>query len=230
MNAESIFTQNDGNVTKRYYLELAACGHAGELAVALFRCQKRSSAAKSYRGRNFKAEAYEVKNWSLSEICRLLQKDNLGMVWGWARDEKAINFEWVLYCDLPTGQVSFHSADRLNGPNYPKEWDGFHLSKQRIVRFCDSVMAAEYQRREDFGPNGDATTPGFFKAPDTPTEFSERTTIELSLGCRRCGAAAGEPCKMADNERGSTHMPRVNDARRLYEWNKSVEKSQKAQP
>jgi hypothetical protein len=141
MKAAAIFEQNAGHVTKAYYAELAKCGHAGELAVALFRCQKRSSAAKKYRGSRFRSAAYDVKNWSLSEVARLLQKDNLGMAWGCGRDENTPNFEWVLYCELPQGQVSFHSAERLNGPVYSRGWDGFHMSKERILRFCDQVQA-----------------------------------------------------------------------------------------
>jgi hypothetical protein len=163
VKAVDIFTQNDGELTKAYYAKLAQCGHAGELAVALFRCQKRSSAAKKYRGGKFRHAAYDVKNWSLSEVARLLQKDNLGMAWGWGYDENAPNFEHVLYVEIPTGQVSFHTGERLNGPAYSRPWDGFHMSKERICRFCDSVLSREYQRREDFGPNGDAMTPGFFK-------------------------------------------------------------------
>jgi hypothetical protein len=163
VKAGDVFAQNNGNTTKAYYGELAKCGHAGELAVALFRAQKRSSAAKKYRGSRFRSDAYDVKNWSMSEITRLLQKDNLGMAWGWGYDENTPNFEHVLYVELPSGQCSFHSAERLNGPAYARGWDGFHMSKEHILRFCDAVMSAEYQRREDFGPNGDATTPGFFK-------------------------------------------------------------------
>lgn len=103
MKARDIFEQNNGEVTKAYYAELAKCGHAGELAVALFRCQKRSSAAKKYRGRHFRSEAYDVKNWSLTEVSRLLQADNLGFAWGWGYDATTPNFEHVLYVEIPHG-------------------------------------------------------------------------------------------------------------------------------
>ena len=59
--------------------------------------------------------------------------------WGWKRDPKTPGYEWVLYVDLPTGQCSFHSADRLNGPDYQGDWDGIGMSQERICRYCDMV-------------------------------------------------------------------------------------------
>lgn len=140
--AADVFNQNDGDVTKAYYAELQAKGFLGELAVALFRAQKRSTAAKRYRGGRYRRAAYDVKNWSLSEICRLMSSDaRHGLEWGWQRDPATPGFEWVLYADLPTGQVSFHSADRLRGPDYLRKWDGQRgASEARILAFCDGVM------------------------------------------------------------------------------------------
>lgn len=138
--AAEVFNQNDGEVTKAYYAELQAKGWLGELAVALFRAQKRSTAAKRYRRGRFRRDAYEVKNWSLSEICRLLTaQTNHGFAWGWQRDPETPGFEWVLYVELPTGQVSFHSAERLRGPDYLRAWDRQRLSEPRILAFCDAV-------------------------------------------------------------------------------------------
>lgn len=139
MTAQQVFDQNNGDVTKSYYSELNSKGLHGQLATALFRAQKRSTAAKHYKGRRYTQAAYEVKNWSLSEICRICQLMP-GIVWGWRHDPKTINFEWVLYCETPFGQVSFHSHDRLDGPDFPGEWDGARVCRERILRFCDSVM------------------------------------------------------------------------------------------
>lgn len=47
---------------------------------------------------------------------------------------------WVLYVDLPGGQVSFHSAERYAGSDYTGEWDGKHLSAERIIRFAQDVI------------------------------------------------------------------------------------------
>ena len=108
----------------------------------MFRAQKRSTAAKRYKGKKFTRAAYDVKNWSLSEICRICQLADQ-FVWGWKYDAKAINYEWVLYVDTPFGQVSFHSAERLAGPNYPGDWDGARLGRERVLQYCDHVMGVD---------------------------------------------------------------------------------------
>lgn len=142
MKAADVFHQNDGEVTKAYYAELAKLGPAGELAVALFRAQKRSTRAKEYRRGKWRRAAYDVKNWSLSEVCRILEAHGaeLGIEWGWKRDPHTPGFEWVLYVDLPQGQVSFHSASRISTRDYPGDWDGSHRSAERTIAFCDSVF------------------------------------------------------------------------------------------
>ena len=48
----------------------------------------------------------------------------LGIAWGWKQDPATINYPWVLYVDLPTGQVSYHSQFRGEGPDYPATGTG----------------------------------------------------------------------------------------------------------
>jgi hypothetical protein len=140
MRAAEVFAQQNGEVTKTYYAEMNAKGSLGELGVALFRAQKRSTAAKRYRGGRFTRAAYDVKNWSLSEITSiLLAHPGMGLTWGWKEDPNTPGFEWVLYVDLPQGQCSFHSAGRGQGPDYPKDWDKSNQGRERIIAFCDSV-------------------------------------------------------------------------------------------
>lgn len=142
MLAQSVFNQQDGDVTKTYYATMSTKGLEGQLAVALFRAQKRSTAAKRYRGRKFTRSAYEVKNWSLSEVCRILdamQAFESAPRWGWKHDPNTPGYTWVLYVDLPTGQCSFHSPDRLSGPDYRGAWDGQGKSEPRICAYCDSI-------------------------------------------------------------------------------------------
>lgn len=144
MNAAAVFGQNDGEVTKDYYARMNALGPLGELAVSLFRAQKRSAAAKSYRRGKFRRSAYDVKNWSLSEISRVLESHpEIGFRWGWKQDTKVVFGEepaWVLYVDLlEIGQCSFHSPDRGKGPDYSGEWDGRQESAKNIIAFCDQV-------------------------------------------------------------------------------------------
>lgn len=147
MLSELVFNQQDGDVTKSYYARLNNISLEGELAVALFRAQKRSTAAKKYRGRKFTRGAYDVKNWSLGEICRIAkQLNSIGnaIVWGWKRDPNTPGYEWVLYVNLPTGQCSFHSATRLDGPDFTGEWDSRIESRTAICRFCDTIWEPKF--------------------------------------------------------------------------------------
>ena len=143
--AAEVFGQQNGEVTKAYYAELAALGPLGEIAVCLFRAHKRSTAAKSYRGGRFRGAAYDVKQWSIGELCRRLQSgaDCFGIRWGWKSDPGVLlrgDASWVLYVDLPQGQCSFHSPARGEGPAYAGEWDGNRGgSEAAILAFCDSV-------------------------------------------------------------------------------------------
>lgn len=145
--AKDVMNQNDGDLTKRYYAELTSRGPLGEIAVALFRAQKRSSRAKDYRKGKFREEAYRVKTWSMSEISRLLSQhgEQLGFIYGWKEDPKTVFGErssYVLYVDIPGhGQVSFHNPDRGTGPDYAGEWDGVAgVAPIRIAALCDEVM------------------------------------------------------------------------------------------
>jgi hypothetical protein len=149
LSAFHVFKQNDGEVTKAYYAELNALGPAGQVAVALFRAQKRSSAAKTYRRGRWRGAAYDVKAWSMSEAVRLLTAHgrSLGIRWGWKEDPSVLfgnDPAWVLYCDLPTGQVSFHNPTCGAGPVYVGEWDGERgASVARICKWCDMVAGFE---------------------------------------------------------------------------------------
>lgn len=146
MRALDYLSQNNGEVTKKYYANLSVTGIEGQIAVALFRAQKRSSRAKDYRSGKYRRAAYDVKSWSMGEVCRLLLAHGaeLGITFGWKQDTAVVFGEqpsWVLYVDLPKEwQVSFHSPDRMTGPDYAGEWCGEHLSAERICRLCDRVM------------------------------------------------------------------------------------------
>jgi hypothetical protein len=144
-----IYGGSDGEATKALYARLERQGPAGVVAMNLFRAQKASARAKVYRGGvrgvgSFKAMAYEKKNWSLGNLCGVLAEhgDRLQLRWGWQADPATPGFEWVLYVDTPCGQVSFHSAARLKGPDYPYAWDGIvNASVGRIIRWCEQLLA-----------------------------------------------------------------------------------------
>ncbi len=153
MTATEVFNQNNGDVTRAYYAEMNERGLMGQLAVALFRAQKRSTAAKKYRGGGYRRDAYDVKNWSLFEVCRILSQGGHEIEWGWGHDDKTPGFEHVLYVELPQGQVSFHSGNRMEGPDYEKPWDGQKgMSVKRILAFCDSVAGMSNEELERFRP------------------------------------------------------------------------------
>jgi len=142
----TVYLGSDGEVTKAYYRELEKYGPAGIVAVNLFRAQKCSARAKVYRGGirgkgSFKSMAYDRKNWSLNNLCHALMEHaaSLGIGFGWKADPATKGYEWVLYVDLPSGQVSFHSPKRMPGPEYRGEWDGVGRSAERILEWCDAL-------------------------------------------------------------------------------------------
>lgn len=155
MTAAQVYETSDGTLTRRYYAELEKRGAAGLVALNLFRAQKCSSRAKVYRGGvrgvgSYRGMAYERKQWSIDQLAQILTTHGaeLGLKWGWKRDPKQSFIPWVLYVDLPQGQVSFHSPVRRGGPDYPGDWDGEHKSAERILAFCDQVQ----QRTAVFQP------------------------------------------------------------------------------
>ena len=175
--AREVFDASDGNLTAAYYRRLQGIGSLGVIAMNLFRASKTSNRAKMYRGHRYKRASYEVKNYSLHELCKALMccavcggeigympgacgagdvlahrsaaqfshAATLHLPFGWKHDSLTARYDWVLYVDLPNGQVSFHcnfSPDWRLGPEYTGEWDqaARGTSILRIVEFCDSLL------------------------------------------------------------------------------------------
>ena len=139
-----IYAGSNGDATKALYDRLTLRGPAGVVAVNLFRASKCSVRAKLYRpGRGHRTAAYDRKQWSIDNLVAALQgqASALGLVWGWAVDPDQAYHRHVLYIDLPTGQVSFHSEKRGDGPDYPAKWDGMRgASPGRIIRWVADVL------------------------------------------------------------------------------------------
>lgn len=147
-SAWDVFNGSDGRLTVAFYRRLQSVGPIGKIAMNLFRAQKTSSRAKVYRARKYTASSYDVKNYSLQELSNSLSESTLR--YGWKLDPCTPGYEWVLYVELPTGQVSFHSASRLAGPSYTGDWDGARgTSVQRILSFVDSVLGQNNTAHED---------------------------------------------------------------------------------
>jgi len=153
LRAWEAYKGSDAEVTRALYRDLASLGPQGMIALNLFRAQKSSERAKKYRGGirgkgSYREMAYSRKNWSLEQLCMCL-KANPVFTYGWKKDPGNEFYPWVLYVDLPTGQVSFHSFIRGEGPDYPGNWDHEKgMSPQRIISFCDSLLGnTELSRR-----------------------------------------------------------------------------------
>jgi hypothetical protein len=139
----SIYRGSDGAATRALYARLDGLGPIGVVAVNLFRAQKCSERAKAYRGRGYKDAAYGMDNLAaaLGEHAA-----PLGIVWGWGEDDKQAFHRHVLYVELPTGQVSFHTDKRGAGPDHPGGWDGMAgMSADRIVRWVGRLLDGEVE-------------------------------------------------------------------------------------
>lgn len=158
--AEAAYTGSDAVKTRRFCARLEAAGAAGRIAAHLFRAQKASERAKCYRGGvsgvgSYRDLAYARKGEALKKLCHALELDaaSLSVTWGWKLDP-GVTFQgkpsWVLYVDLPRfHQVSFHSPERFDGPDYRGEWDGEkNRSAWRILAFSGAVLGGEsFDRR-----------------------------------------------------------------------------------
>lgn len=139
---------SSGDATKALYDRLASCGPVGEIALNLFRAHKNSARAKVYRGGirgqgSYKGMAYDRKEWAIGNLAKMLDQHRAshGLKWGWAIDEAQEYHRHVLYVDLPTGQVSFHTAQRGPGPDYPGTWDGVReVGAARICQWCAQLL------------------------------------------------------------------------------------------
>lgn len=139
-----VYAGSNGEATKALYARLEPLGPAGAVAVNLFRAHKASARAKVYRGGGHRGRAYDKKQWSLDNVAEILAEHAgaLGIVWGWKVDPLQSFHRWVIYVDLPTGQVSFHAAARGEGPDYQGEWDGSReQGPTRICRYVQAVLA-----------------------------------------------------------------------------------------
>lgn len=148
----AVFNARDARASTDLYNELKGHGALGLLAVDLCRARKNSGLAKQYRGRNAKGAAYETKEWSIGNITKLLTThgERLGIVWGWKQDPAQARHDWVLYVEAPTGQVSFHTGGRGNGPDFPGNWDQQGLTAERIIALAAHVL--DGTKPVHFGP------------------------------------------------------------------------------
>lgn len=143
-----VYHGSDAAATRRLHRKLENLGHEGRVAAELLRAQKASARAKRYGSArpgpgatSYREHAYGRKSDCIARICALLTENNCELGWGWGHDADCRQAEWVLYVDLPNGQVSFHSEHRHQGPDYPGKWDAMHASEERVIGYCDSLLS-----------------------------------------------------------------------------------------
>jgi hypothetical protein len=147
-----VYYGSDGSATRELYKKLETFGAIGLLALNLFRAQKCSTRAKKYHGGisgvgSYRDLAYDKKKYSMECLCQILSQhaSELNIKWGWKVDDKQVYHKWVLYVELPNGQVSFHTDKRGIGDDYDKDWDGENASEQRILEFVDNIVNRDLQ-------------------------------------------------------------------------------------
>jgi len=78
--------------------------------------------------------------------------------------------EYLAWCGWPQGEAKLFDCELVKKATSEARdkllTEMANMNDQSDPR-CRYAIA-EFQRREDFGPNGDATTPGFFKAEPAP--------------------------------------------------------------
>lgn len=158
VSAQEAFDSRDSAVTLRYQNDLILRGKAGQLAFGLFRAQKRSTRAKTYR-RGLRRNAYEGKHEALKYVDSVLTRNpDLVSGWGWRIDRNQQYHNQVLYVDLiGIGQCSFHDEIAASSQKYAGEWDQSKPSLDSILAYCDFVMATVESKpldESDFMPFG----------------------------------------------------------------------------
>jgi hypothetical protein len=144
-----IYEGSDGEATRALYERLAQLGPRGEVALNLFRAHKNSARAKVYRGGirgqgSYRRMAYDRKQWAMGNLVKILSEHAAacGISWGWGTDEVQEFHRAVLYVDIPTGQVSFHTAHRGAGADYAGKWDGSRYEAAgRICRWIAELFS-----------------------------------------------------------------------------------------
>ena len=142
VNARLVFVGSSSALTRTFCDGLEKRGLVGHLAATLFRAQKASTRAKKYGPTKYRGMSYGRKEDMLQRLCKLLAQTD--WPWGWGKDMGMPQAPHVLYIELPQGQVSFHCAERFEGPDYGKEWDGQRLSEARILEFADAIAAGQF--------------------------------------------------------------------------------------
>lgn len=138
-----IYCGSNSGATRSLHARLERLGADGMIVATLLRIAKSSERAKVYRGRGYREKAYARKDANIAPLVELLARSTLR--WGWGIDDalqaRGDPHYHVLYVELPSGQVSFHLAQRSDGPDYPAAWDGIPgISALRIAHWAGTIL------------------------------------------------------------------------------------------
>lgn len=203
----AVFEGSNAEATKALYEALGCVTPAGAIAVNLLRACKTSGRAKQYRGSRYKGAAYDTKEWSLGNLDTLLTAHSgpLLIRWGWDVDEALKQREdphyHVLYVDLPTGQVSFHTGCRGAGPDYSGVWDCARgASPARVCGWAAQLLSA---------PDAPTAVARCTRSPRCSMTWPRDPILEVA--CPECQAGIGHRCMRPSQHRtfgGKPHAAR----------------------
>ncbi len=155
----AVYRGSSAEATRALYRRLEALAPRGPIAVKLLQACKASERAKTY-SRRFAAQAYDKKDWAIGELCRaLIAEPDVVTSWGWGRDPKAVGFENVIYVDVPgSGQISFHTEHRRDGPDYRAAWDGAVGNGPTRICLWAAMVIAGVQAEPTRAPSASASS------------------------------------------------------------------------
>lgn len=142
------FCTSNAPLSRQLCKDLDAMGPMGQLASLLFKAEKASKQANSYSGKAPVSQR-PYGDYSKDRMKGMLEKaiglldahaKDLGIPWGWSKDDAPGKPPWILCIGLPTGVVTFRMPERRLGPDYgPGAEDGCRNSN-RISDFCEGVL------------------------------------------------------------------------------------------
>ena len=225
----SIFEGSNANATRELYADLLERGVSGKIAMNTLRAMKASHRAKVYRGGNQRGRysrlAYDKKSWCIDLLAQDLAGDGavLNLTWGWGTDLKQPVHQDVIYIDLPTGQISFHTTHRTVGPDYPGEWDGvLGVGPSRVCRWAAKVL----ERPGPFDPGQwfqDFTLPCPGCSKFLIPKFCVPGDGKIHMSCSRCSFRTPGTTLAAPNELG---LAMLNAAEMWVEYARAAAKGQ----
>ena len=154
MNRETIrvvkaFYGYDAMAIQDVKARLKAGGLKGELADLLFEAERtdlnagvcRTTPACSWTSRHRRKWDRWIR--ALKALVSFLDRSasQLGIHWGWQEHENQTGPFWVVFIDLPTGQVFYSAPERLTDHQYEGSMEWSESNEIPIFEFCEEILA-----------------------------------------------------------------------------------------